>query len=159
MTIRMRFVQGNEVSSDLIEWHESVAMPISPSHVETVTPAGKYLGQHASGGMQAREPGYDAGTFAKEFFLDIPTSSQFQADTFYSYMEGSIGEPYDWKAMLGFVLPGHFHTKFQALCSAKVAIGLRKCLIFRWPLAVPDHLIDPRDLLLVLSAILEIPHY
>jgi hypothetical protein len=158
--IILRFVQGEQWESLAIEWREAVAMPITPSHVECVTPAGKYLGQHASGGMLAREPGYDAGTFAAEFFWHLPVEQE-QTDAFYEYMESSIGEPYDWQAIAGFVMPSnlmHLHLKFHAICSAKVGLGLRhKDCVFRWPVAAPWHLVDPRDLMLMLSAIYPIP--
>lgn len=155
--IILRFVEGKAWSSKAIEWREAVSMPITPSHVECVTPDGKYLGQHDDGGMQAREPGYDDGTFSRQFFLSIPVTPE-QHDAFYSYVIGSIDEPYDWKAILGFALPLHEHTKFQAICSAKMLLACRKAMIFRWPTAAPAHLVDPRDLLLMLSCVMEVTH-
>ena len=42
------------------------------SHVEAVKPAGKYLGAHRDGGVQARDVGYDAGVLRQELFVDLP---------------------------------------------------------------------------------------
>lgn len=158
--IRLRFVQGNGIQSDLIELRESVCMPIVPSHVECVDPlTGKYIGQHIDGGMQARDPGYDA-PFAGECFIDLPCTPEQEA-AFYAAARASVGEPYDWKAILGFALPGHFHTKFDAICSAKMTLLLRD--VANWfpskmPLCVPFHCIDPRDLLMIISAIIKVDH-
>jgi hypothetical protein len=155
--IRLRFVEGDSIESDLIEYREGTCMPIVPSHVECVH-AGKYIGQHISGGMRARDPGYDA-PFRGEAFVDLPATTE-QQDAFYKAVYDSIGEPYDWTAILGFMGPGHHHEKFHAICSAKMVMLLRHINWFpsRAPLCVPAHNIDPRDLLLILSAIVEIPH-
>jgi hypothetical protein len=158
--IRLRFVEGQGITSDLIELREMTCMPIIPSHVECVDPIdGKYIGQHADGGMMARDPGYDS-PFKGECFVDIPCSNE-QADKFYAAARSSIGQPYDMNAILGFVLPGHFHAKFSAICSAKMFLLLRD--VADWfpshvPLCVPAHCIDPRDLLLIISAIVEVRH-
>ena len=158
--MRLLFVCGKGFVSGAIEWRESICMPFTPSHVECVTPAGLYLGQHIEGGMQARSPDYDAGTFAHELFIDLPATAD-QDKAFYDYMIGSVGEPYDWQAIIGYGVPGHHHEKFSAICSAKVTLGLRTkgCEWFpsRVPLAVPAHCIDPRDLLLMISAIVPTP--
>jgi hypothetical protein len=159
MTIRLRFVQGSGFSSGLIEYREGVCMPFTPSHVECVDPVnGHQIGQHMGGGMQSREPGYDV-PFNAELFLDLPATDQQTAD-FYAGARAAIGEPYDWKSILGFALPGHFHEKYNAICSAKMTQLLRKVDWFpsKLPLCVPFHCIDPRDLLLILSAIIEVRH-
>lgn len=159
--IRLRFVAGNDNVSLAIILRSQVCMPFTPSHVECVTPDGKYLGQHARGGMSSRDPGYDHDYLHHELFVDLP-ATQDQTDAFYAYMIGALGEPYDWKAIVSFALPFNFHVFGHAICSAKVTLGLRTkgCEWFPSgvPLAVPAHLISPRDLLFALSAIVEIPH-
>jgi len=157
--IRLRFVAGLDDISLAIIARSQVAMPFTPSHVECVTPEGKYLGQHAEGGMQARDPGYDKSYLAREMFIDLPATPQ-QSDAFYAYMTASIGEPYDWKAILDYALPINLHVFDHAICSAKVELGLRNKTSpwLRWPLTVPAHLISPRDLLLTISGIIEVPH-
>jgi len=157
--IRLRFVAGTDDISLAIIARSQVCMPFCPSHVECVTPAGKYLGQHFDGGMQARDPGYDKSYLAHELLLDLP-STQEQADAFYAYMNASIGEPYDWKAILDYALPVNWHVFNHAICSAKTELGLRSknCEWLRWPVTVPAHLISPRDLLLMISCMIEVPH-
>lgn len=134
-------------------------MPFTPSHVECVDPStGKYLGAHIEGGFLARDPGYDV-PFNHELFVDLPASDD-QVQHFYKLARGCVGEPYDWRAIIGFAIPGHHHAKFEAICSAKMFLLLR---LVDWfpshvPMAVPAHCIDPRDLLLILSAIVPVPH-
>lgn len=151
----------------MIEWRESTCMPLVPSHVECVDPdSGKYLGAHGgieakgNAGFQARDPGYDA-PFHAEAFVGLPCTPEQEA-AFYAAARASIGEPYDWRAIAGFVLPGHWHTKFEAICSAKMTQLLRgpgvEWFPSKAPLAAPFHCIDPRDLLLILSAIVPVPH-
>lgn len=165
--IILRFVRSKGISSDFIAWRGGwTGMPFVPTHVECVTPDGGWLGQRANGGMQVRSAHYDRldvkilpdGRRA-EAFINLPVS-QTQADAFYAAARAAIGQPYDWRAILGFTLPWHEHTKFRAICSAKMVLLLRTkgCEFFRWPLTAPAHLIDPRDLMLMLSSHVEIPH-
>lgn len=132
-------------------------MPFTPSHVECVTPEGKYVGQRIDGGMQAREPGYDSDGLAHEIFIELPVSDE-QSDAFYTYVNSKIGQPYDWKAIVDYAMPVNMHDYDHAICSAMMSLALRACDYFRWPLACPAHLISPRDLFLMLSGMLEIPH-
>lgn len=157
MTIRLRFVAGRDDVSLAIILRSQVAMPFTPSHVECVMPDGKYAGQHFHGGMAARDPGYDKAYLSHELFVELPASGE-QCAAFYAGAAASLGQPYDWQAILGYVVPGHFHDINHAICSAKMLLLLRACGFLRWPVAVPAHLVSPRDLLLMLSAIVEIPH-
>jgi hypothetical protein len=158
--------------STAITLQEKTAMPFTPSHVEALTPDGKfYIGAHMDGGVMARPVGYDAGQIAKlpdgydkAFFpdglcdlrLDLCTS-QDQDAMFQKFMTSHIGEPYDWKAIIGFLLPEHLHLPNHAICSALVTLALRDCKYFQWRLAAPAHLVDPRDLLLMISTRMQIP--
>jgi hypothetical protein len=164
--IKIRFVQSKGWSSDLIVLREKTCMPFPPSHTECVTPDGKWLGQHADGGMQAREAGYDHDDVAIlpdgrrcEIIVSLPVT-QAQADAFYAAAHAAIGEPYDWHAIIGFGVTFHEHQKFHAICSAKMLLLLRTkgCEYFKWPLVVPAHLVDPRDLFLILSSHVQIDH-
>lgn len=167
--IVIRFVRSKGFSSDAIAWLAKTCMPFPPSHAECVTPEGKWLGQHSDGGMQAREAGYDhdqveimSPTEACpdgrcEIFVKLPVT-QAQADAFYKYMTDSIGEPYDWEAIIGFADDRHHHLLNHAICSAKCGLGLRACEYFPWPITVPWHLCDPARLMLILSTHVEIPH-
>lgn len=169
--IVFRFVRSKGFTSDAIVWLEKTCMPFPPSHVECVTPAGKWLGQHMPAGMVARDAGYDHDDVAVmepteacpdgrcEIFVRLPVT-QAQADAFYAAADEAIGEPYDWKAIVGFGVTFHEHEKFHAICSAKMLLLCRAkgCEIFRWPTTVPAHLVDPRDFMLMLSILVEIPH-
>ena len=156
MPIVLRFVRSMGLSSDMIVALEKTAMPFTPSHVEAVTPDGFYLGAHFDGGVQKRQKNYDAEQFSSQLFLTLDATDA-QASSFYAFLDNHIGEPYDWKAILGFVIPQHEHTLDHAICSALISLALRGCKWFPWPLATPAHLIDPRDLLLIISGRMLVP--
>jgi hypothetical protein len=155
--IRLRFVAGKDDISLAIILRSQICMPFTPSHVECVTPEGKYAGQHAEGGMLARDPGYDKSYLAHELFVDLPANDT-QVAIFYAYVGSLIGQPYDLRSILDYLLPVDFHDVGHSICSAAMTLALRKCGFFQWPLAVPAHLVSPRDLLFTLSSHLEIDH-
>lgn len=155
--ITLRFVQRKDLGGWLIMLREQTCMPFIPTHVECVTPAGMYLGERRDGGMRARDPSYDKGLFSQQAFVKLPCGPTVVA-SFYAYMSASLREPYDWKAILGFAVPWHAHLRNHAICSAKVLLGLRAANYFRWPITVPAHLVSPRDLMMILSTHVEIPH-
>jgi hypothetical protein len=153
----LRFVQGSSLISKAIVAQSKTAMPFTPSHVETVSEDGaSYIGAHISGGIQARPVGYDKDETAHELFLTLVASSE-QDRLFWDFMVSKIGEPYDWHAIVGFVIPEHFHTVDTAICSAVATLALRHCEWFATPVAAPAHLISPRDLLLGISMRMEVP--
>jgi hypothetical protein len=163
--MQLRFVQGTSYISRWIVDQEKAAMPFTPSHVEAVMPNGTWLGAHIDVGVQARPAGYDKGEVAHELFLTLPALPAQDA-AFHTFLEKHIGEPYDWSAILGFVLPQHEHAPEHAICSALCTLGLRTPTgvpavspWFPWPLAAPAHLISPRDLLVLISGRLEIPMF
>lgn len=121
------------------------------SHVEAVTPDGKYLGAHCDGGVLARERDYDAGRFDRERFLELAASADMAAG-FYHYLNAVVGEPYDFGAIAGFI--GHLdvHQKRRTICSALQTLALRGCMYFPRPLSILAHRVSPRDLELMLSA-------
>lgn len=157
--IRIRFCHGKDQLSHLIELRGGTCMPFTPSHVECVTPDGKFLGQRFDGGMQARNPGYDVTWLEHEKFVDLPVS-QAQADAFYAKGMSLIGAPYDWKAIIDFAIPVNLHLFDHAICSATMTQLLRTkgCEYFPMPLTVPFHQISPRDLMLILSSHVQIDH-
>jgi hypothetical protein len=146
--IRLRFVTCNDEISAAIRLREN----FWASHVEAVTPAGKYLGAHCDGGVQARAPGYDGRVLRQELFVDLAETAPGQADEFYAFLNRHIGEPYDFKSILGFLVPGiAAHQPQHIICSALQALALRQCEWFAAPLVEPAHKITPRDLLLIIS--------
>lgn len=168
--IPVRFVRTKGWVSKVIVWREGICMPFCATHVEWVTSRGTWMGMHGErhnglpAGMQEREAGYDyEDVFVMpdgrrcEFIVPLEVTSA-QADTFAAFMEASKGEPYDWSAPWGFLLGGHHHKKFHSMCSAKIFLGLRACGYFKWPVTIPAHELDPRDLMLILSTHVEILH-
>lgn len=170
----IRIVRGSAWESTAIAMQEKTAMPFTPSHVEALTPDGQfYIGAHIDGGVLARPVGYDKGQIAQmpsgydetafpEGLCDLRLTLQAtpaQDAAFYAFLNSKINEPYDWKAIVGYLLPEHEHQTKHAICSALVTLGLRTkgCEWFKWRLAAPAHLVDPRDLLLMLSTQMQIP--
>jgi len=165
--IRIRFVTSTAFSSRLIRLQAGVSMPFTPSHTEALSQDGKsYIGAHLDGGIMRRPVGYDADTLMdlpdnggkSERIVSIPCTPE-QETVFYTYVEKHVGEPYDWQGILGFVATEiHLHDVGTIFCSAFMTGALREAKIFPWPLTVPFHHISPRDLMLMLSSHVEIPH-
>jgi hypothetical protein len=163
--IRIRLVTGNDITSHLIRLQAGVSMPFTPSHAEALSQDGQfYIGAHVDGGVMARPVGYDAASLMtlpdgskSERIVALPCSAE-QEEDFYTIVHSKIGEAYDWKAIVGFVDPGHQHEFDHVICSAFMAAALRAANYFPWPMTVPFHHISPRDLLLILSTHVEIPH-
>jgi hypothetical protein len=157
--ITLRFVTGNSYISALIRKQAGLCMPFTPSHVEALSRDGKsYVGQHMEDGMQARPIGYDAATMLHEKLVPLPVDAE-QAEQFYRYIESKIGQPYDWKSIVGFIAPDlNLHDFNHLICSAIMVAGLRACGYFPMPLTVPFHHISPRDLMLILSSHVQIDH-
>jgi hypothetical protein len=164
--IVLRFVTGNDLVSRLIRMQAGVSMPFTPSHVEALSPNGKaYIGAHFGGGVAARPVGYDDDQLMtlpdgsrSERLINLAASDAAQA-AFHAFVQSKIGEPYDWKAIIGFLEPDvHQHEIDHVICSAFMAAALRACGYFPSPLTVPFHHISPRDLFLILSTHIQIDH-
>lgn len=147
----IRFVQGNEASSKLIVLREGSASPFTPSHVELKVATG-YLGAMLQGGVAIRPVGYDKGTIAGEFFVTVPCD----AAKVEAYARSKLGTPYDWKAIVDFVVPLGWNQPDDFICSSLMALALMVGGAFAGSLCVPSWQISPRDLLLTLSAITKI---
>jgi hypothetical protein len=145
--IRLRFVTCNDQISALIRWAEDDWR----SHVEAVLPEG-YLGAHAQGGVQVRPVGYDRTILIREEFVDVPADPAV-ARRFEAYLRAHVGEPYDFAAILGFMLRDDMHAKAHAICSALQVEALADCGVAR-DLPLPSCQISPRDLRLYLAGIL-----
>lgn len=158
--IRFRFAQAKDFGGLLIVLREQLCMPFTPSHVECVTPEGKYLGQRMDGGMKIRDPGYDKNDIAHELFVNLPATPE-QVKSFYDSAHKSIGQSYDWTAILDYAIPTlDLHKYNHSICSAKMLLCMRAAPapVLHWPMTVPAHLVNPRDFLFLLSALVEIPH-
>lgn len=142
--IRLRFVTCNDAISDMIRWAEDDWR----SHVEAVLPDG-YLGAHADGGVQVRPVGYDQAILVRDEFVDLPASPD-QARDWEAYLRAHVGEPYDFAAILGFVLRDDMHAKAHAICSALQTDALLAGKLAH-DLPLPSYQISPRDLRLYLA--------
>jgi hypothetical protein len=167
-SIDIRFVTGRDAISRAIALDASTSMPFKPTHTEARTKDRKfYIGAHGVGGVQARPVGYDDNDL-----ITLPDGSQShrvvslpctkeQEDAFYAFVHSKIDTPYDWKAILGFVLTDiHAHTFGDLICSAFMSAALRTkgCEYFPWPMTKPFHSISPDILFIILSTHVEIPH-
>jgi hypothetical protein len=164
--ITLRFVTGNGLVSRLIRMQAGVSMPFTPSHVEALSPDGRFfIGAHFDGGVAARPVGYDDDQLMtlpdgskSERLVRLPAADPREA-AFHAFVRSKIGEPYDWKAIIGFLEPDvHQHEFDHIICSAFMAAALRACGYFPSPLTVPFHHISPRDLFLILSTHIQIDH-
>lgn len=166
--IRLRFVTCTDTTSEVIRFQGGVSMPFTPSHVEALSQDGQsYIGQHIDGGMQARPLDYNAAQVMTlpdgrkaDIIVELPCTPEQEA-AFYAYVHDKIGMPYDWVSILGFVATEmHLHTAGSLICSAimSAAIRTKGCELWPWPVTVPFHKISPRDLLLICSTHVEIPH-
>lgn len=166
--IRLRFVTGSDLISRFIRTQGGIAMPFTPSHVEALSQDGlSYIGAHIDGGILARPVGYDAAKLLtipdgtkSERIVSLPCTPEQEA-AFYAFVQSKIGSPYDWKSIVGFVMPDiNIHDFAHAICSAFIMAGVRTkgCEYFPYPLVVPFHHISPRDLMLILSSHVEIDH-
>lgn len=144
--IILRFVHHRIIGSDLIDFQTSGMY----SHVDALTPDAKYIGAHASTGVEARPMGYDTGTFDREKFLLLPADPD-TSGKFYHYLRATVGEPYDFGAIAGFVSHLDIHQKHRIICSALHTLAARWCEYLPTPLPVPAHEISPRDLELGLT--------
>jgi hypothetical protein len=148
--MKLRFVTGNDEISAAIRLREGEMarhIGFTPSHVEIVLPEG-YLGAHLNGGVRYRKPGYDSKYLEHELFVNINVPDEATA---ISYAKSKIGTPYDWPAILDFIMPTTLHLDDHVICSAFATLTLQHGGLFI--LAAPAHAISPRDLLLVLSGI------
>jgi hypothetical protein len=151
--MKLRFVTCSDMVSSMIRDREGEVEPFTPSHVEIAVPEG-YLGAHYDGGVQIRPVGYDKADLLHEVFVDVAGADEAAGE---AWARGRIGAPYDWDAILDFVLPLRDHEGKHLICSAFATLACIKSRAFRFPLACPPHAISPRDLFLMLSARQDIP--
>jgi hypothetical protein len=157
--IVIRFVAERGPLAWLIRYQAGIAMPFTPNHVESVSPDGQwYYGEHIKGGLAKRPKGYDAKTVLAEFFIEIPCTAD-QRKAYYAYLESKLGMSYDWRSLVSFAIPSwNLHGRGELICSAITASAMRKGKILPYILTVPFHHITPRDILLMCSVLVNVPH-
>jgi hypothetical protein len=151
--IILRFVRHDDPASSAIIWKTGGNF----SHVEAVTPDGKYLGafgekyKYFAPGTTARPMDYDSGKFAAQRFLALQADDDMRAKWIH-YLRACIGEPYDWGGLSATIIAHiDFHDGHHVFCSALQTLALRGCSYLKTALPVLAHDISPRDLELGLS--------
>ena len=147
--IRLRFVDSDDWVSRVIKMAQ---LGFGYQHVEAVMPDGSYLGAHMSGGVQARAPDYDQGTFVQELFVDIPCT-QGQADVFHAFLLAQVGKPYD-VAAIEYMAEGFVDGDAPApaatngfICSALQLAGVMQVGLAQGTASASPRLATPRDVL------------
>ncbi len=143
--MKLRFVTCNDPLSAMIRDREGEATPFTPSHVEMVVAEG-YLGAHYDGGVAVRPVNYDNTALLHELFVNVPLTVPGDAAA-EKYARGKIGSPYDWGAILDFVLPVNFHAENHCICSAFMTSTLQAGGEFPYALARAPHATSPLDLM------------
>lgn len=153
--MKLRFVTCNDPLSAMIRDREGEASPFTPSHVEMVVAEG-YLGAHDDErGVQIKPVGYDKATMMHELFVMVPLTVDGDRAA-EKYARGKLGSPYDWGAILDFILPTNFHAPRHVICSALMTSTAQAGGAFPYALARAPHTISPLDLMFWFSGRVDI---
>jgi uncharacterized protein YycO len=150
----LQFVAGTGLGAELIQWYGHGRY----SHVDVVWPDGRLIGARndvisgIKAGVQARPASYVAGEPTLQ--VSIPLSDA-QSDAFYSFILKQIGKPYDEIAIAAFFLNADWSQAESWFCSMLMVAALQAAGWLR-TLSEPCNKIDPDDLLLVLSAFVDV---
>lgn len=154
--ITLQFSYQPALASELIVYFGHGA---GYSHVDSVNPDGTLWGaRHDSVG--GKPPGYQIRPngylpFTKILRVDLP-ATDLQVQQFWDFAKQQIGKPYDTDAILGFAAGRNWRDANAWVCSEEVGADLEACRWFEWPLSTPDNKLDPDDLLLAISAKVDI---
>lgn len=149
--VTLRFVTADDLVSRAIRAGE---YGYWATHVEALMPDGTYLGAHYSGGVQARPRTYDAATFTRQAFVPLPCDPA-QAVRFTNFLEAQLGKPYDLEAIAALVAGRDWRRADAWFCSELQAAALEQAGIIR-PIAAEVAKITPRDLLMIVSALVPV---
>lgn len=140
-----------DLGSELISWFGHLE-PVS--HVDAVMPDGTLLGARESGGVKIRPSGYE--TFTRIVRVVLPATDE-QAKTFYDFLRAQIGKPYDMSAIMAFAANRNWQDNDSWFCSELQTAALCSARWFPQIPCAPFNKIDPADLLLLISAFVEVP--
>lgn len=127
------------------------------SHVEAVMPEGDIVGAHADGGVMARQPGYDKGETTREVFVSLECDNETERK-FCEFMRSQVGKPYDMTAIAAFMLGRDWREQDSWFCSELITAALEHSGWLQQPLCIGVSHISPRDVLLILSARVDLPN-
>ena len=151
----LQFVKGHGLSANLISWFGG-----GPrfSHVDVVMPDGQLLGSRwdkvggKPPGVQIRPASYVKGERLTRVKLPC---TLVQQRAFYEFLEAQIGKPYDSIGILAFLFGRNWRETDSWFCSELGSAALEEAGILR-PLAAMTNKITPSDLILVLSALVDV---
>ncbi len=153
--ITARFASHPGIFNGMCRWAQYGAWP---THCETVLSDGQRLGSwFHQGGVRIRPANYEAseGGFTKELWVHLKATPA-QEEAFYAFLHAQIGKPYDWKAIVGFVISGRDWQEPDSWdCSELFASALAACGLLPQHMAVKFSRVTVRDVMLLTSMISE----
>lgn len=123
------------------------------SHVDAVLPDG-LLGARFDGGVKVRKPGYAPLTNIRQFTIPMTTAVE---GSYEKFLRDQVDKPYDMTAIMAFAFNRNWREPDSWFCSELIAAALESAKFFPHQLCVTSNRIDPGRLLLVLSALVDIP--
>lgn len=153
--IVLRWVGAAGVGSALIEWFSHAQY----SHVGALLPDGSELGARANRigrippGVRVRPPNYEP--FTRTLVVTLPSTDD-QREAFWRFLNSQGGKPYDYGAILGFASDRNWRNPDSWFCSELQTRALEVCGWFTYDLALTDYKITPGDLLLAVSAKMQV---
>lgn len=152
--IVLQFASNTSFGSRMIEWFDHGKY----SHVDTVLPDGTLLGARddvigtVPAGVQIRPAEYVHGSTLLRVTLPAPDAI---VNAYYAFARSQLGKPYDRTAICAFVVGRNWQEDDSWFCSELCASGLEKSGYLHM-LSAPVNKIAPDDLLLVLSALVQV---
>lgn len=148
--ITLRFVEGGGWDSKVIRW----ATRCPWSHVEYMWSDTETLGAMLQGGVAIRnltDKNYKNITATEIWGIECTADQEKQ---FRIFLFSQTGKPYDWRAIVSFVLGSRIWTKVGAwFCSKIAADGLEIIDLLKLPSNIPVSLITPRDVWMEIAAL------
>lgn len=125
-------------------------------HVDAVLPDGRMLGAHFKG-VQILLGDYDAGPgqLSRELRVNLKATAEQEAK-FYDFLYAQVGKPYDFLALVAFAFNRDWQRPDSWFCDEIIAAALCACGIFPKHLAESFNRITLRDLILIISALVEV---
>lgn len=141
--IVLRFSSTNSIGAKLIKFGTWSWC----SHVDIELPNGKCIGALPHGGVQIRSNDYDKDEADRIERYCIETSL-VDEQKIYDFAKSQIGKPYDFSAILGFVVRENWESPNKWFCSEFVESTLRQvdCGLIRT--TYDAWRITPKDLLI-----------
>lgn len=159
--INLQFARGTGIVGGLIEWFDHGRYAHVDAALDDGTLLGARVGEYDNdgttipAGVQIRPASYLNGI--ERLQVHIPVSQPIH-DKFYDFCFAQIGKHYDTTAIVGFVSGRDWQEPDSWFCSELIAAALVESGYWH-TLSAPANKIAPDDLLLVLSAFVEIrPH-